>query len=176
MTLGKVHLHPDKDGVDHVNVYTRGKTSLGRSLSNLADISLVHPEHGEFRTLEGLYFWRATGMRNDLLRKVNGYDARTIGHKIEKVWDDDFQLDVKIGLAAKIIQNPDLMEALKTRYTDLPFHHYYFYGKGSDVKVVAPKGHKWQMDTIELIRSTLLDPPDTFELDQLLTKEFYIQQ
>ena len=47
----------EDDGVTHINVYSRGVTSLGRSLSNLAECNIEHQYFGHFRTLEGLWFY-----------------------------------------------------------------------------------------------------------------------
>lgn len=182
MTVGNssdLALTPEGDGVDHINVYTRGHTALGRSLSNLADIPVDHPTLGRFRTLEGLWFWAATGMTNNMLRVVNGYDARKIGSNMPKVWDDKFQTLIKVGIAAKILGNTELFETLRTAYTHLPLHHYYCYGKGDKVKVVVPKGHRWQMETIEQIRSVIIErclkqlPGKEVDFSDLLTEEYY---
>lgn len=152
-----VYLHPSKDGVGHVNVYTRGKTALGRSLSNLADIPVDHPEFGRFRTMEGLYFWCSTGKKNDMLRVVNGYKARKLGSAEHKGWNPQFKDEVMVGILCKIMQNRDLFELLSTTYTDLPFFHYYYYGTEDNSKIIVPKGHGWQMETIELIRTKIME-------------------
>ena len=163
----KIDLKPSDDGVTHVNVYTRGRTALGRSLSNLADIAFEHPTFGRFRTMEGLWFWLALGRSNDMFRMMDGYNARRHGSDGTKVWVDGFQDHIRDGITAKIVQNPELREMLCVSYTELPFFHYYCYGKGDNVKLITPKGHEWQMLHIEKVRKTLIANPN--DIDSLWT-------
>ena len=45
---------PDfNDGVTHINVYSQGKTSIGRALSNFSPLGFNHPKHGHFESVEG---------------------------------------------------------------------------------------------------------------------------
>ena len=46
---------PLNDGVDHINIYSRGKTQLGRMLSNFYLSPFNHPVYGGFNTVEGFY-------------------------------------------------------------------------------------------------------------------------
>lgn len=163
-------LKVEDDGVTHINVYTRGATSLGRDLSNLADIPVNHPIHGQFRTMEGLWFYLTTGATNEMFRVMNGWDARRLGKSMEKVWSNDFNTMVKIGLTAKILQNRELTLKLMTEHTDLNFYHYYYYGKAPNVKLVVPKGHDWQMKHLGRIRRMLMN---TGRADALLEVSAY---
>lgn len=45
-----------KDGVDHINIYSKGKTSLGRFLSNFAQAD-IETEDGNFASIEGYWYW-----------------------------------------------------------------------------------------------------------------------
>src|SRR5690606_29875574 len=141
------------DGVDHINIYSKGRTRLGRLCSNHADIAVDHPKYGGFRTMEGLWYFLRTGMKHDLLRMLSGYDARVKGRELEKVWNENFTLEFKMGLAAKVRDCPELQTLLKD--SDLPFVHYYCYGKGENCKVIVPKGHEWQIAFWERLRHCL---------------------
>ncbi len=45
-----------KDGVDHINIYSKGKTSLGRFLSNFVQAD-IETEDGDFASVEGYWYW-----------------------------------------------------------------------------------------------------------------------
>lgn len=53
------------DGVDHINIYSKGKTTLGRCLSNFANLGVdfalgdleEFADYGKFATLEGLWYY-----------------------------------------------------------------------------------------------------------------------
>ena len=48
--------HPMNDGVDHINVYSKGATELGRFLTNMNNIP-VNTKHGRFQSVEGYWHW-----------------------------------------------------------------------------------------------------------------------
>lgn len=39
---------PIDDGVTHINVYSKGRTKLGRDLSNFAAIGIIHPSDSQW--------------------------------------------------------------------------------------------------------------------------------
>ena len=45
-------INPQNDGVDHINIYSKGLTELGRFLSNFEHI-LITTEDGDFNSIEG---------------------------------------------------------------------------------------------------------------------------
>lgn len=46
----------NKDGIDHINIYSKGRTALGRFLSNFAQAE-IETEDGEFASIEGYWYW-----------------------------------------------------------------------------------------------------------------------
>lgn len=54
--------NPDEDGVTHINIYSKGKTELGRWLTNFSYSPFNHPEYGKFLSMEGFWCWVSTGM------------------------------------------------------------------------------------------------------------------
>lgn len=48
MTQPEPKFHPKTDGVDHINIYSRGRTPLGQALSNFAHTPFEHPKDGKF--------------------------------------------------------------------------------------------------------------------------------
>ena len=142
---------PEDDGVNHVNVYSRGATTLGRSLSNLSECNIEHPYFGHFRTLEGLWFYMKTGMKDDQFRIVKGLVARDTGKNMPSSHYPLFNKMFKLGMLEKLERNPQLQQQLLDN--ELPLAHYYQYGGGK--KVIQLDRHKWQLDFWILLRSTL---------------------
>ena len=54
-------INPDNDGIDHINTYSKGKTELGKLLTNFAHTPFVHPKYGEFQSVEGFWYFKKTG-------------------------------------------------------------------------------------------------------------------
>jgi hypothetical protein len=48
---------PEEDGVTHINIYSKGKTELGRWLTNFSYSPFNHPEYGKFLSMEGFWYW-----------------------------------------------------------------------------------------------------------------------
>lgn len=139
--------NPEEDGVTHINIFTRGKTKLGRFLTNLSLSPFHHPQYGRFASVEGLWYWLSTGMKHDELRDFLGFEAKSYGKKLERVEMDpeEFQAAIKKGITAKLLANPQMLNAMIN--TDLPFAHYYvYYGK------VVEAGHDWLVEYHEYIR------------------------
>lgn len=148
--------NPLDDGIDHINVYTKGRTRLGRLLTNLADVKVVHPTYGTFRTAEGLWYYLRSGCKHEDLRALSGFEAKNRGKTLGVVWNDKFQEQFLIGVRAKVMDNDELMTLLKE--SSLPFAHYYFYGSpyaDAPPKLVYPKDSDWQMEFYEELRKEL---------------------
>lgn len=161
-----------KDGIDHINIYSKAKTPLGKFLSNFAHAE-IETEDGEFVSVEGYWYWLLCGnetktvtRERESLRLVFGYDAKNLGRKIleahgpatiadgklvtldEKKVDSepDFQRKIKAAIKFKIENNPKYKTELAK--CTLPFEHYYvFYGK-----VKEPSSHHWIIEYIDELR------------------------
>lgn len=149
----EIECHPSLDGVTHCNIYSRGKTRLGRLCSNHADVAIEHPIYGHFRNMEGLWYYLRTGMKHESLRVISAFDAREYGKTLEKEWNADFNREFKMGIVAKVQGSEEIRQLLTE--CDLPFVHYYVYGKDDNAKVIVPKGHEWQMLMWERIRDAV---------------------
>lgn len=159
-----VELTPVDDGETHINIYTRGKTRLGRLATNLADVPIVHPVFGSFRTAEGLYYWLKTGKNDDLYRILGGFQAKQKGSNDTIVWNSNFFIEFGSAIVHKVNQSEEIKALLKSFRPDLPFTHYYFYGSPSNAVVRNTKGHEWQVALWEDIRKTLIAEGDILEL------------
>ena len=128
-------MNPELDGIDHINVYSRGKTALGRQLSNFASTPFKHPTDGDFLTVEGWWYWTMTGF--DALRELEGWECKQLGLKANLIRTHPTEEELIVTYRAKLDCNPDLKIALEQNR--LPLEHYYVYGG----KVVIPKEWQW---------------------------------
>lgn len=139
------------DGYTHINIYSKGKTKLGRDLSNFSSFSFTLEPYGWFPSVESFYFWFLTGQKHDELRKLSGAASKAAAKKYEheRVELTEERLSViQDAICAKIVQNKDLSERLKKSV--LPFKHYYVYG-GKVIEI----DDNWFVQTFEYIRTVL---------------------
>ena len=150
---------PKEDGITHINIYTKSSTELGRYLSNLSDIPLIHPEYGNFRCIEGFWYWYLTGMQFDDLRITDGFQSKTLGKKLSKSRVDKNGLsdlhkkDILLAISYKIYQNDKIKNLIVE--SSLPFTHYYYYGSVDNPKIYELPNFKWITDYLEELRVQL---------------------
>lgn len=144
---------PKDDGITHINVYSKGKTKLGRALSNFAPLGFEHPIDGKCASVEGYWYYLKTGRQFPYLKNLWGFNAKTEGKKYPYVELSDFIIQIKQAITCKILQNPNLSSALKK--SDLPLTHYYSYGSDDNPKVILMDADRWMLDHIEAIRTDL---------------------
>lgn len=141
-----------KDGVDHINIHANAKTELGRRLDNLSHEPFVHPEYGEFASVEGFYWYLVDGAKDDGFRTLHGHDARKIGmlHKNSERHLNG-RLTEKAAEASmyKVTQNPDLAELLKR--SELPLTCYRRWAR----KVREGIGYQNHVTVYKLLRDRL---------------------
>lgn len=140
---------PERDGIDHINVYSKGRTELGRLLSNFADTPFQHPQFGWFRTVEGFWYWLKTGQKYNDLKSMHGFEAKMIGRKYPVVEIDNFNTKIKTAIRCKLIHHPKLLCMLLDN--ELPLAHYYV--NGSRVKQA---GYEWILDYYLEVRQSCL--------------------
>lgn len=166
-------IHPDSDGLDHINVYSRGKTELGRTLSNFAHTPIQHPQHGYFASIEAYWYWMAIGDLKDSpkyhhLRSLYGFKCKEEGRKALQHWAEvnnhqlpvveDFECHIKKALLCKVQQTEGLADLLKR--STLPLIHYYYWGEKPPYKVSRPVKYDWITDYLSDIRDFLNDNAD----------------
>ncbi len=143
---------PAEDGDTHINIYTKGMTQLGRDLTNLAPLGIVHPQYGSFSCIEAFWYWRKTGSKHDQLRTMTGFQCKKLGKTLEKVECPTFNEDVLEAIRCKLRQHKGLRIALTA--STLPLAHYYFYGERNDnPKIIMLPQYDWIVDEIERIRT-----------------------
>lgn len=163
---------PARDGFTHINVYTKGKTELGRKLTNPAKAYFSFPKSGEFQSVEGFWFWLRcallghnwTGEEKQAihhLRTLHGLTAKKEGSAIlegvpKSAWanfpEERFRAGVKEAIRQKIINDVSLQKDLVN--SSLPFAHYYWYGKEDD-PAIREAGHAWVIEALEEFRLDL---------------------
>ncbi|HVI42712.1 MAG TPA: hypothetical protein VM577_19020 [Anaerovoracaceae bacterium] len=150
-----VVLDPKQDGITHINVYSKAKTSLGLFLSNFTEIELETDE-GDFKSVEAYWYYLSCPKDHpqvEELKNLSGYPAKKLGREIRgKDYDADkdssFQEKIKKVLRYKIENSTLRKEFAKST---LPFTHYYVYeGKASE-----PTEGKWQIEFFEELRQEL---------------------
>lgn len=145
---------PANDGVNHINVYSKGLTKLGRGLSNFASIPFDHPVDGRCASVEGYWYFLKTGRLYPHLKELSGVSAKKEGKKYPSIELSDFIIQIKQAITCKILQNEKLREDVKA--STLPFVHYYvYYGAHGDFKVIPVGGDQWMMEHLEAIRADL---------------------
>lgn len=143
--MSKQTFDPSKDGIDHINIYSRGRTEIGRYLSNFTKFPFEHPQHGKFLSVEGLWYWLLTPVDNplrDKLRTVYGYSAKKLGRELSNGADwgntEEFKQSIYDALELKAQSCEELTKDL----IGLPFVHYYTFGS----KVIVPDRGLWVID------------------------------
>jgi len=149
-------LVPETDGITHINIYSKGKTLLGRMLSNFYYFPF-ETKDGKFCSVEGLWHWLGIEPCKDkeILRVLYGYKAKEIGMKLKKmykrVFDENFEQKILKAIEYKIYHNLDMFTD-KLKY--LPFEYYYVFG---DKVVDMKEKYKWMIDGIDKIRNDIND-------------------
>ena len=145
-------IDPTQDGKTHINIYSKGKTPLGRFLTNFAKHELTLPE-GTFQSLEGYWYYLTTKEKPPELFHLSGFDAKNLGIMLTqvKVPQEEFQAKIKKAMDLKIKSSPYWLEEFTK--SELPFVHYYVFNKGA-VKDVTDKD-QWIMNHWEARRTLL---------------------
>ncbi len=140
----------EHDGIDHINVYSKGKTALGRFLSNFT-YAPIKTVDGRFDSIEGYWYWLGTeDTRKECLRYLSGFAAKHKGRELRsKDWQDSEEFKKKIldAIKIKIEGFPEYKELLINN--KLPLVHYYVFN--GTIKEVPDA--EWILDGItEMIK------------------------
>lgn len=144
------------DGVLHINVYSQGKTELGRALSNFSALG-VKTVDGNFASLEGYWYWLSVdpkNLRRNELRLATGFEAKRLGRELRApdwgpIDQGVFKLRIASAMLGKLALHPTLYQQFKD--STLPFRHYYVYAD----KIVEPHSGQWIVDTWEWARKLI---------------------
>jgi predicted NAD-dependent protein-ADP-ribosyltransferase YbiA (DUF1768 family) len=145
---------PDTDGVDHINIYSKGKTELGRLLTNFANTPFIL-DGVSFKSAESYWFYckaRRMDLPYEHFKDLDAYSAKSAGKKLagEFEYTEEFKEEIRTGLKAKLRQNRHVLNLLVD--STLPLVHYYAYGKPGSWKVTDQPVHYWQCEFFMGIR------------------------
>lgn len=142
------------DGITHVNIYSKGKTKLGRMLSNFYASPIITVD-GNFNSVEGYWYWLSCPNdyphKNDF-RTLVGWQAKERGREVgARDWLDSpaFKLKIYNAILSKLLLDDEILQEFLTN--KLSFRHYYVYKD----KIVEPKEGRWIIELFEFLRSQL---------------------
>jgi len=154
------------DGVNHINVYSKGKTELGRLLSNFARTP-INTKKAQFVSVESWWYFKKMENINascllplfdeDKLRDIKrkpGKEAKDYFrflYKHDTVEHNPSKEQLKEIYKLKLAQNPRVEKLLLAN--SLPLTHYYIM---FDKKVSADE-YLWTVELWEEIQKELLD-------------------
>lgn len=145
------------DGTTHINIYSKGKTELGRRLSNFS-YSPIDTVDGKFDSIEGYWYWlglpfhTAVGAGADALRTATGNEAKKLGRSLGgRDWSDaeTFKLKIYAAMLNKLLKDRELLSDFISN--KLPFRHYYIFAG----RIVEPKEGKWIIDMWTFLQEQL---------------------
>ncbi len=145
---------PEEDGVTHINVYSKGRTELGRLLSNFSHTPIHSPKTGlTFASLEALWYWlnAAESPERDQLRNLHGFAAKKKGRElscVNRFKGEQFRKAIYYAMQLKLEQHPRIKEML--RESSLPLTHYYVFDG-----TVKHAGYEWIIEEWERLRAQL---------------------
>jgi predicted NAD-dependent protein-ADP-ribosyltransferase YbiA (DUF1768 family) len=129
---------PENDGIDHINVFSKSRSKLGRMLSNFAHTPFTL-DGNKFESVESWWYW--TKMNNinksvlfpifsdeqlDTIRFLIGKDAKSYFRELHKADSSSFSpepFELKRTYLQKLEENPDVKKELMEN--KLPIDHYY---------------------------------------------------
>ncbi len=148
---------PVNEGIDHINIYSKSKLLVGRQLSNFQLAPFKHTQDGEFLSVEGYWYWLATGGTRDEFRFLSGVTAKTEGKqrikKSGRIEVANFNERVLEAIRCKLRQNRTILKNLTD--TTLPLTHYYYFGDINKPDIVRLDQHQWMIDELVRIRSIM---------------------
>jgi hypothetical protein len=150
---------PKNENVDHINIYSKSKTELGRLLTNFAKTPFTYEPYGSFQSVEGFWYYYLTGCKHEKFKELYGFKAKQEGKLVREDRKDTNGLteqDKEILLEAircKLRQNKYICRMLKE--SELPFAHYYWYGEEDNPKVYELNQYQWIVDEFERLRKLL---------------------
>lgn len=151
-------LNPDEDGITHINIYSKGKTELGKALTNLSDRDFDW-QGKHFGSLEAMWFWLLSDKKRDDFIPLGGFAAKKLSKTLKEEdcisIDENFKNQIKEGFQCKLKAHKDIIKMLYE--SELPFTHYYYYGKDGKYKVMNQDKHYWQCEEFERLRLIIKD-------------------
>lgn len=149
---------PTKDGKEHINIYSKGRTKLGVMLSNLFHYEF-ETEFGYFSSIEG--YWHFLGLPENsprhILKDLYGSYAKEMGSNLKSLYGsiriDSFEQKISKAIKTKFYHH-DIYLLEDSMLYHLPFYHYYVFG---DRIVDVSNKYRWMLVEIDKIRNSILE-------------------
>ena len=151
----------DFDGITHINIYSKSKTILGRSLSHFSEFGFC-VDNNQFRTLEGYFYYNLLSIhfneKNIIPSAFKQFLLNSKGSDVKKTMkiffkenskeidfkklktikqSQEFKSKILKGLEERLKQNKELEDLLFKN--DLDFEHYYVFEKENKTIIVDKK-------------------------------------
>lgn len=166
-----VYSRADHDGIDHINIDSRGRTELGKQLTHMHRQDFLHPEFGPFRSVEGLIGFIRSGAQEDEFHWLHGMEARHRSRNLESEFIKGFREIVMEANYFKIVQNDELRDAFIA--CTLPFDHYYLLETNG--RPIRPMAAAWLVPAFEDLRKLIRDGRPFPKVDYSGVKELEAQ-
>ena len=161
-----------QDGIDHINIYSKGKSTLGKRLTNMFPFNFTF-DGLIFKSVEhAWHYYKFIDYNPDVATQIfetnSPYDALKIARAnatedtSSVVLTNEFRSLIKEVIKQRIMEDESLIILLRNSW--LPFEHYYVYG-ADKIQDQSDK-YAWLIYIFDDIRAEL-----HFEyLDSLLSK------
>jgi len=154
-----------EDGVDHINIWDRGNTTLGKFLSHNAKTPFTHNIFRKFCSMDSFWKYIQSEERDDRLRVMSGVTLRAFSKQLTMLRINNFKAIILDSEWQKLKQYPDKVKIM--RESTLPFDFYYI-NKKSGIRI-RPTYFNWLIAGINEIRTALIEnrePDFTFLKDK----------
>lgn len=141
-----------KDGEDHINIWDRATTPMGKLLANRTELKFTHEIFGNFSNVEAFWYYIRSEERDDRIRVMTGEAVRRFAGKLHTVRVPNFKAIIMDTNWQKITQYPDLAQSIKE--SELPFECYYYYKRNGGVRI-RPSFAFWLIKGFDEIRAAL---------------------
>ena len=146
-----------KDGEDHINIWERGETELGKFLAHGTNAPFKHPVFGMFSNIECFWLYIRSEERDDRIRVLNSLSAKKFSENFTLLHVPNFYAVIMDANWHKVQQHPNKLELLKNN--TLPLEMYYLYKNNPGVKI-RPVFASWVLQGFEEIKNALKENRD----------------
>lgn len=141
------------DGVDHINIWRRGETELGRFLALDSDLAVNHKYFGRFGSVETFWYYIQSRERDDRIRSMYGKTLKNFIRKLTREQITNFRAMIADTMYQRVLQYPPLFHELKQ--STLPFDYYYIDKRSEAGVPIRPNFFKWVLSAMEEIRRAI---------------------
>ncbi len=146
----------NEDGVDHINIWERGNTEIGKFLAHGSHTPFHHPYFGLFNNIEAFWHYIRSEERDDRIRLMNNLSAKKFSENFNLIKVPNFYAVIMDANWFKIKEYPHKAALLKE--STLPLEMYYIY-RDNGVPI-RPMFAAWALQGFEEIRKALKEDRD----------------